>query len=165
MIKQAFASLFIAVLLLIPSSGEGNNTHSWRKCFFDGKEFREGAALSGTSVYFRDGYLPIIRTGREALREYTLPAGTGGLVVFCYIESAGGKLQSHSGYAPLAGAAVEIRNGGRTMVVRSDMEGYSILALPAGECEVLVQGIIKNVRIEKGKTAFVLVRAGKRMVD
>lgn len=166
MLRQTLAFLLIAAFLLIPSSGGADeNAQAWRKYFFDGKEFREGAALSGAQVMVREGCLPVMLAEKEAVREDRLPAGTGGLVLLCYIESAGGKLQSHSGYAPLAGAAIEITGNGRTMAIRSDREGYSVLALPPGEYEVQVRALVKRVKIEKGKTAFVAVRAGKRMVD
>ena len=86
-------------------------------------------------------------------------------MIFCYRESAGGKLESQGGYAPLAGVAVEITTGGRTITIRSDMNGYSILALPAGGYEVRVQGVMRHVQVGKGRTALVTIRAGKRMAD
>lgn len=165
MIKHALAFLLIGAVMLRPSYGAGDGMPSWQKCFFDGKEFREGTASSGASVYWREGYLPVIQTRDEALREDRLPPGTGGVVVLCYIQIAGGKLQSHGGYVPLVGAVIEISNGERMMAIRSDGEGYSVLALPAGEYEMRVQGFTRKVRVEKDKTTFLRVRAGKRMVD
>jgi hypothetical protein len=165
MVKQTIALFLMAVILLRPSYGEGNSMQSWKKYFFDGQAFREGTIFSGPSVYQREGYLPMIQTGKEALREDKLPPGTGGVVIFCYIQSAGGKLQNHGGYIPLAGAAVEIGNGTRMMVLRTDAEGYSVIALPAGKYELRLQGVGRKVRVETGKTTFVMVRTGKRMVD
>lgn len=165
MVKQTAALFLMAVVLLRPSCGEGSGMQSWKKYFFDGQEFREGALSSGLSVYQRDGYLPMIQTGNEAPREDKLPPGTGGAVVFCHIQSAGGKMQNHGGYIPLAGAAVEIRNGDRMMALRADANGYFVIALPAGEYELRLQGVRRKMRVETGKTTFVTVRTGKRMVD
>lgn len=165
MVKPVLALFLMAVVLLRPSYGEGNSMQSWKKYFFDGQEFREGATSSRPSVYERDGYFPLIQTGNETLREDKLPPGTGGVVVFCYIQSAGGKLQDHGGYIPFVGAAVEIRNGDRIMALRTDAEGYFVIVLPAGEYELRLQGVRRKVRVETGKTAFVTVRTGKRMVD
>jgi len=165
MVKQTAALFLMAVVLLRPSCGEGSGMQSWKKYFFDGQEFREGALSSGLSVYQRDGFLPMIQTGNEAPREDKLPPGTGGAVVFCHIQSAGGKLQNHGGYIPLAGAAVEIRNGDRMMALRADANGYFVIALPAGEYELRLQGVRRKMRVETGKTTFVTVRTGKRMVD
>ena len=86
-------------------------------------------------------------------------------MVFCHIQSAGGKMQNHGGYIPLAGAAVEIRNGDRMMALRADANGYFVIALPAGEYELRLQGVRRKMRVETGKTTFVTVRTGKRMVD
>lgn len=165
MIKQIIALFLMAVLLMRPSYGEGNSLQFWKKYFFDGQEFREGFIFSGLSVYQRDGYLPVIQTGNEAPREDKLPPGTGGVVVFCYIQSAGGKLKNQGGYIPLAGVAVEIGNGDWMMALRIDEEGYSVIALPAGEYELKLQGFGRKVRVETGKTTFVMIRTGKRMVD
>jgi hypothetical protein len=165
MIKQIPAFVLIVILLLSFFTGVAESRQAWRRFSFDGKEFREGADLSEASVYVREGYLPVMQMGNEAIPADPLPAGTGGLVVFCYKEVAGGKLQSHGGYAPLAGTSVDITKDGRTMAIRSDMNGYSILALPAGGYEVRVQGVMRRLRVEKGQTALVTIRAGKRMTD
>jgi hypothetical protein len=68
-------------------------------------------------------------------------------------------------YIPLAGTAVEIRNGDRITGLRTDAEGYSVIALPAGDYELNLQGVGRKVRVETGKTNFVMIRTGKRMVD
>ncbi len=166
MIKLARTFLLIlAVPLASLSYGEGDGMRGWQKYHFDGKEFREGAASAGGTVFRRDGHLPVIQTGDEVPQEEKLPAGTGGVVGLCYIQTAGGKVQSHGGFVSLAGAAVEIRNGERKMAIRTDGGGYAVLALPAGEYELRVQGFSRKIRIEKGKTSFAAIRAGKRMVD
>ncbi len=167
MIAQTFALLLITALPLCASTGTGAGLPSWNKYYFDGQEFREGTAAAGRSVYRRAGYVPVLKRGDEQPREDKLPPGTGGLIVLCYIQTAGGKLQDHSGYLPLAGAAVEIREEKRILTIRTDEEGYLALALPAGKYDVRVQGLglTRKVRIEKGKTALVAIRAGKRMVD
>ena len=138
---------------------------SWQNHVFDGAAFHEGIAESGPSIYTKEGYLPLIRMKDEALREERLPSETGGVVVLCYVQSAGGKLKNHSGYIPLAGAVIEIRNGGRIMAMRSNGAGYAVLALPAGKYDIQVQGFTQKALVEKGKTTFVAIRMGKRMVD
>lgn len=165
MIKQAIVFLLIAAVVLRPSHGMAEGARSWQEYFFDGKEFREGASSLLSSVYIKDGYVPVIKTESVPLPEDRLPAGTGALVIFCYVQTTGGKLQSHSGYVPMAGAAIEIRNSERTMATRSDGKGYFVLALPAGQYDIQVRGFTRKALVEKGKTVFVMIRAGKGMVD
>lgn len=164
-IKNGLAFLFFAFVLINPGHGVGDITQPWEKYFFDGKEFREGLAPSGATVYKREGYLPAILTGNQTIPEDKFPPGIGGLVIFCYIQTAGGKLQNHSGYVPVTGIAIEIINERRTAILRSDGDGYAIIALPAGSYDVRVKGVTRTVRFEQGKTAFMAIRAGKRMVD
>jgi hypothetical protein len=165
-IKQGFVSLVVAVVLFNPDYGGGEVMQSWNKYFFDGKEFREGGiALPGAAVYQREGYLPVILSGNQTVPADKLPPGTGALVIFCYVQIAGGKVQNQSGYVPFPGIALEIMSAPRTLVLRSDGEGFAIIALPAGSYEVGVQGLMRTVRLEPGKTAFMAIRAGKRMVD
>jgi len=155
----------IGVVALQPVCGGADDARAWQSHAFDGMAFHEGIAESEPSVYTKEGYLPFSKMKDDPLREDKLPAGTGGLVVICYIQSAGGKLQKQSGYAPFAGAAIEIRNGGRIIVVRSDRDGYAFLALPAGKYDIQVRGFTQRALVEKGKTIFVAIRAGKRLVD
>lgn len=164
-IKHGFAFLLLAFALLNPFHGAAEIMQPWEKYFFDGQEFREGVAPSGATVYQREGYLPAILTGNQTIPEDRLPPGTGGLVILCYVQIAGGKLQDQSGYIPLAGIAMEIISERRTVILRSDGEGYAIIALPAGSYEVRVKGVTKTIRFEQGKTAFMAIRAGKRMMD
>lgn len=165
MIKHIITFLLIAAVSFSLSYGAKDSMKQWKQYIFDGKEFREDAAPQGQSIYQRDGLIPAIGKAHETIREDKLPPGTGALVVFCYIQRTGGKLQNQSGNIPFSGAAVEIRRGSQRMVVRSDGMGYAILALPADEYGIEVQGFTGKVLIEKGKTAFVPVRAGKAMVD
>jgi hypothetical protein len=51
------------------------------------------------------------------------------------------------------------------MALRTDTEGYFVIALLAGEYELRLQGVRRKVRVETGKTTFVTVRTGRRMVD
>lgn len=157
--------LFLAVVVLRPSHGTADSLPSWQKYFFDGKEFRQGDSPSGPAVYAKEGYIPVTKAKDEAFPEDKLPSGTGGVVVLGYIQVAGGKLQNHSGYLPLAGAAIEIKGAKRIMTIRSDGEGYAVLALPAGKYDLQIRGLTKGMQVEEGKTIFVTIRAGKRMVD
>ena len=165
MTRRVILLILIGIVVLQPLHGGADGMRSWQNYFFDGTAFHEGIAESGPSVYTKEGYLPLIKMQDEALREEKLPLGTGGLVVLCYVRSAGGKLQDHSGYAPLAGAVIEIRNGERIMAMRSNGDGYAVLALPAGKYDIQVHGLTKRALVEKGKTIFVPIRTGKRMVD
>lgn len=163
--KFKFAILFSLLTLLLPAAGTASDASSWQPYFFDGKEFRAGVAVLGPSAYKKEGYLPVIKASDEADREDRLPVGTGGIVIFCYLQQAGGKLQSRVGYAPVPGTAVEIRNDKRLMAIRSDGEGYAVLALPPGEYNVQVRGFCGKMRVEKDKTVFLPIRTGKRMID
>lgn len=165
MTRRELLFLLMGIVLLRPLDGGADGMRSWRNYFFDGAAFQEGLAEAGPSVYTQEGYLPLVKTKDEPLREDKLPVGTGGLVVVCYLQSAGGKLQSHNGYIPVAGAVIEIKSGARMMAMRSNGDGYAVLALPAGKYDIQVQGFTQRTRVEKGKTIFVAIRTGKRMVD
>jgi len=165
MTRRKILLILIGIVMVHPLYGGAEGIRSWRNYFFDGAAFQEGMAESGPSVYTKEGYFPSVRMKEEPLREEKLPPGTGGLVVLGYIQSAGGKLQNQSGSIPLASAVIEIRNGGRTMALRSNGDGYALLALPAGKYDIQIQGFTQKALVEKGKTTFMAIRAGKRMVD
>ena len=165
MLKQELILFLMAVVVLPPACRAAEFARSWQEYFFDGTEFHEGASSSGSSIYIKDGHLPVIKTENVAPREDRLEAGTGGLVILCYIQTAGGKLQNHAGYVPLAGAAIEIKSGGQTITTRSNGAGYSILALAEGKYDIQVRGLTRKALIAKGKAIFVTIRAGKRMAD
>lgn len=157
--------LFSAMLFIFPAHSLAGGTLPWQAYYFDGQEFRAGVAALGPSVYSKEGYLPVLKATDAAGREDKLPAGTGGVVLFSYLQCAGGKLQSHAGYVPLPGTAIEIRSGKWLMTIRSDGDGYAVLALPSGQYDIRVRGFGGKVQVEKDKTVFLPLRAGKRMID
>ena len=138
---------------------------SWQQRYFDGTLFREGIGDGAPAINLRDGFLPDVTAAGGAVREERLPAGTGGIVIFCYLQRIGGKIQNSSGSLPLDGAAVELGRKGWRMAARTDSQGYLVLALPPGEYTVAVLGQQRKIRIVQGKSALLAVRAGKRMVD
>lgn len=129
---------------------------------FDGSTFREGRAPG--AILIKDGFLPLV-AGEGGLREDPLPSGTGAVVLLCYRQVSGGKLGSHAGYAPMPAVAVVVSSASLALAARADANGYLILALPAGSYQLSLFGISKRVTIEKGKSALVSIRGGKRMVD
>jgi len=135
---------------------------SW---YFQGTAFREGSVAGLPAVRLADGSLPAVTAADESPDAAQLPRGTGGLVVFCYVQNIGGKLLDHAGFLPVAGAAVELRRGAWRMAGRTDSLGYLVLAVPAGTYEITVRGQRREARIEVGRSALVAVRTGKRMVD
>jgi hypothetical protein len=133
--------------------------------YFTGKEFLEGISPGAVSVNIQESYLPFVQAGEGNPRVAKLPEGSGGLALFCYVQSAGGKLKSSNGYLPISGAPVEIIGGGLKLAVRADEHGYVILALPPGQYELRLLGFSRKVKLEKGKNALAAIRGGKRMVD
>ena len=137
---------------------------SWQIYSFNGKDFDEAEMPGTAAVALRDGYLPAVASGNTP-REDRLPNGTGGLALFCYIQSAGGKLKPQRGFTPMSGVVVEIAGKEFNLAARTDSAGYLILALPPGDYEVRIPNFSRKVRIGKGKNTLVAIRGGKRMVD
>jgi len=161
--SKRLAALFLTLSMLFFS---GQFAHGdWTRIDFNGQEFRE--AVIGKYPLFRQrqGFLPFIDYSGTRQDEVRLQEGSGALAGICYIQSAGGKAHAVNGFIPMAGEPVEIRNGKTLFTVRSDASGYFVLALPAGTYELKVRGITRKVTVEKGKSLFVPMRGGKRMVD
>jgi len=156
-----YALLFALACGTAAAAGQGA-LQSW---YFQGTAFREGSVAGLPAVHLADGYLPAITLDDESPDAARLPRGTGGMVVFCYVQNIGGKLSDHDGFLPVAGAAVELRRGAWRMAGRTDSLGYLVLAVPAGTYEITVRGQRREARIEVGRSALVAVRTGKRMVD
>ena len=155
--------LIVLLGFLLTASGASlaDAASDWQTLGFDGNGFLKGASAAAISV--RDGYLPVAGTG--APREDRLPGGTGALAVFCYLQSAGGRLQPQAAFAPIPAVAVTVAGKTLTVAGRTDTGGYLILALPSGSYEVRLLGFSRKVTVETGKTALVGIRGGKRMVD
>ena len=95
--KQMFLLSLILLSLGMTLSCEGgmfrnlgHAAHPWR---FDGREFVPGAGEGGLVVLVRDGYLPVLRTGDEAVPSASLPNGIGAIAGICYVQVTGGKLR------------------------------------------------------------------------
>ena len=151
--------LLLVITTFIPCSwAAGNETTSWRRFVFNGREFQETAQPAKTSIHLKNGCLPDIVAGDQAPREDLLPEGTGGVAGLCYLETPGGKQKATGGYAPLAGASLELSKGKWRMAVRTDAQGYFVLALPPGDYEIKLYGFSGTFRIEKGKNALLAIR-------
>jgi hypothetical protein len=163
MLRRVATLLF--VLSMTPFGFASMTQAAGNSYYFTGKEFLEGLSPGAVSVNVQDGYLPFVQAGEGIPRIAKLPEGTGGLALFCFVQSAGGKLKSGNGYLPISGAPVEIVGGGLKLAVRADENGYVVLALPPGQYEVRLPGFSRKVKLEKGRNALVAIRGGKRMVD
>jgi hypothetical protein len=136
----------------------GNETTSWRRFAFNGREFHETAQPAKTTIHLKNGCLPDIVAGDQAPREDLLPEGTGGVAGLCYLDAPGGKQKVAGGYVPLPGASIELSKGKWRMAVRADAQGYFVLALPPGDYEIKLYGFSGTFRIEKGKNTLVAIR-------
>lgn len=136
----------------------------WRPFHFDGREFKAGTG-TGTVVQLRDGYLPLIRQGQEAVPEQELQGQNGAVAGLCYIQAAGGKLQDAGGVRPLAGLPLHISGDRVRTIVTTDSRGFFLVQLPPGEYDLRAGGIVHRVRVQQGKSSLLALRGGKTMVD
>lgn len=138
---------------------------SWNSAVFNGQEFL-GAKQGGYPlIRHRSGFLPFVDYSGNRPNEAKLADGSGAIAGICYIQSSGGKAHALSGFIPMAGEPVELHSGKTVLTIRSDAAGYFLLAVPEGSYEIKVRGISRKISVEKGKTVFVPMRGGKRMVD
>lgn len=156
-----FLSITLGAAVLMAN---GEKPSMWHVYSFNGKDFGEAEVPGTAAIALREGYLPVVVTDNSP-REDRLPKGTGSLALFCFIQSAGGKLKPQRGAIPMSGVVVEVVGKGGVLAGRTDSAGYLILALPPGDYEVRMSGFSRKVRVEKGKNALVAIRGGKRMVD
>lgn len=156
--------LFFLLGILCTATGIAcaGTASGWQSFGFDGNGFQKG--IAGGAIQIRDGYLPV-PAAAGAPREDQLPKGTGAIALFCYMQSAGGKLKPHASVIPMGGVAITLNGHSLTVAGRTDENGYLILALPAGSYDVRLYGFSKKVTVEIAKTALVAMRGGKRMVD
>ena len=152
----------LGIFLATSGLSTAGATSSWQTLGFDGNSFLQGG--SAGVILVRDGYLPVPK-GLGQLLEDPLPAGTGAVALYCYVQSSGGKLRRHAGFLPIAGGAVTVGGHALTLAARTDDNGYLILALPSGSYDLRLFGFTRKVTVEAGKTALVAIRGGKRMVD
>jgi hypothetical protein len=134
----------------------------WESYRFDGIAFTKGTGTA--AILVRDGYLPVPE-GVGSPTEDKLPADTGAVAVFCFQQSAPGKFRRKAAVARLPGVAIALAGKNGSVVGRTDAGGYLVLGLPEGSYQVSFRGFVKKVTVERGKTALVALRGGKRMVD
>lgn len=165
MFKHLFTPTLLVTLLIGGTMTGHSAAEDWRSFYFDGNGFREGKEAGAVAILVREGRIPLVATGEKRPTDVPLPAGTGAVAGICYLQKAGGKLRSSSGFVPLSGAVVEFDDGNRKFAVRSDGRGYFLCVLPAAEYDVRMSGFTRKLRIETGKTELIAFRGGKRMVD
>lgn len=156
--------ILLSLLWLMACTGIAPAQTTAASFHFNGTSFQAGTAAGVPSVIADNGYLPYLDHGAVAATPAKLPAGSGGLVVLCHVQSAGGKVKS-GGYGPIAGAAIEVRSARINLLLRSDTSGFLIMALPAGDYELRFAGYAKKVRIDRERNTLMAIRGGKRMVD
>lgn len=161
--------LLIASTLPAATSAAGKRPADvWNYYHFDGNAFTSGPAVDGSAfVALREKVRPVVLTSTASHIEQTaLPDGAGVIAGICYLQSAGGKLGSGSGFAPYPRVPLLISSGGKQLVtVQTDDNGYFVVVLPAGTYSVGSAPIIAEITVERGITTLVPLRAGKRMVD
>lgn len=158
-----WGTLFLLFVCGCAFGGEGKM--SWRSSYFDGNEFRQGSLPQHILVYQRQGFMPVVGVEGESFPETPLPDGTGGAVIYCYVESSGGTVRTHGGSIPMGGAVIELGGDRGKILIRSDEKGYAVAGLPAGGYTASVGGITKSFAISQGATTLLPIRTGKRMVD
>ncbi|QXE92516.1 hypothetical protein [Geomonas subterranea] len=164
-IRFCLVALTLALTSLTVHAFAKKPAELWALFHFDGSAFVAGkpAPLS-PFVAVREGFLPVVETKEERIREAKLPDGAGALVGVCYVQSYGGKLKPAGGYHPVPMLEVPILVGGKpAAAAQTDGDGYFVTELPAGSYQVGNQRV--EVKVENGKTSFIPLRVGKRMVD
>ncbi len=159
----AMGAIFTLLACGCALGGEGRPT--LRNSYFDGKEFRDGSLPHAVTVYHQVGFLPVVAAGDMPIPRDPLPKGTGGIVIYCYIQSSGGKIEAQGGSVPVAEVAVEVKGEGGSLLLRTDENGYAVAGVAAGTYEVSVKGVAAKFTVEQGSTTLLPIRAGKRMVD
>ena len=156
-------AIFVLLACGCALGGEGRPT--WQSSYFDGSEFREGSLPRAVTVYHQVDFLPVVTAGDIPVSRDPLPKGAGGVVIYCYIQSSGGKIEAQGGSVPVAGVAVELRGEGGNLLLRTDDKGYAVAGVAAGTYIVSVKGVATKFTVAQGTTTLLPIRAGKRMVD
>ncbi|MBU5636993.1 hypothetical protein KOM00_09620 [Geomonas sp. Red69] len=164
-LRFCLVALTLALTCLAAHGFAKRPAELWSFFYFNGTAFVPGrpAPLS-PFVAVRDGFLPVVETREERIKEMKLPEGTGALVGICYVQSYGGKLKPAGGYHPVPMLEVPVWAGEKpASPAQTDSEGYFVTPLPAGSYRVGNQKV--EVNVENGKISFIPLRVGKRMVD
>ena len=158
-------AIFVLLACGCALGGEAKTLQKWQTSHFVENNFREGPSSDVPTVYHRDGFLPFVISGKKSGTDDPLPQGAGAVVIFCYVQSTGGRSKTNSGGYPLPDTAVQVSDGKIKVVLRTDGNGYVVAAFPAGQYEVAVRGIIRKLVVKERQTLLVPIRAGKRMVN
>ena len=159
------AAVGIALILCAMAWGGAEPPQKWRTSHFVENTFREGASSDVPTVYHREGFLPFVSSAEKPVADDPLPQGAGAVVIFCYIQSTGGRTKTQSEGYPLPDTAVQVSDGKIKVVLRTDGNGYVVASLPAGQYEIAVRGMIRKIVVKERQTLLVPIRAGKRMVN
>ena len=164
-----FIGVFLLMVVAAAAAGAMGQRPSansrWQPFHFDGAAFRPGEGTGTATVQLREGYLPVIRHGGSPVPEQRLQGENGALALFCYMQTAGGKLRDAGGFLPMEGLPLRITGEQREIPATTGGHGFLVMELPPGEYEVSAQGMSRSVRVEKGKSSLIAIRGGKRMVD
>lgn len=161
------AVLAVIVMCTAVSAAARRQGTAWNYYHFDGHGFVAGQPADNSPfLAVRDGAVPVVLTRIAKVEAVALPANKGALAGICYIQSSGGKLAGGRGYAPCPGISLTISSGDKVVTsVVSDENGYFVALLAAGVYRVSCGAFATEAAVENGTTAFVPLRAGKRMVD
>lgn len=164
-LRFCLVALTVAVTCLTAHAFGKKPLELWSLFYFDGKTFVAGKPAPMTPfIAVRDGYVPVVATREERVKEVKLPEGTGALVGICYVQSYGGKLKPAGGYHPVPVLEVQVlAKDSSTIPAKTDLDGYFVATIPAGVYRVGIERV--EVKVEDGKTSFIPLRVGKRMVD
>ncbi|WP_224982784.1 carboxypeptidase-like regulatory domain-containing protein [Geomonas agri] len=164
--RFCLVALTVALTCLTAHAFAKKPAELWSFFYYDGTTFVAGRPAQLTPfVAVRAGFLPVVETREERIKEVKMPEGTGALVGICYVQSYGGKLKPARGFHPVPMQEIDVTAAGAQSAtsVQTDSNGYFVMVLPPGSYRVGNQQL--EVQIEKGKTNFIPVRVGKRMVD
>ncbi|GFO66000.1 hypothetical protein M1B72_13925 [Geomonas paludis] len=166
-LRFCLVALTVALTCLTAHAFAKKPAELWSFFYFDGTAFVAGRPAPMTPfVALRDGFLPVVETRDERIREVKMPEGTGALVGICYVQSHGGKLQAAGGVDPVPMLPVQVLSGDKAVAaVQSDSNGFFIVNLAPGTYRISGNNRFTEVTVVKGKVIFAPLRVGKRMVD
>ncbi len=161
--------LLIILLLISTSASAAGSLHSveWKFYHFNGKKIIHGRPEPGVDfIAIADGIRPAIARSEERLDPVPLPPDRGGVAGIAYIAVSGGKSGIQHEYLPAGRMKLNLASGNKIIATLETGEnGYFAADLPPGRYRIGISPFFSDVSIEKGVTAIVSIRAGKRMVD
>jgi hypothetical protein len=167
-IHLLLALLVCGALPAAASAAGKRPVESWSYYHFDGSAFLAGPGVDGSAfIAVREKVRPVVlMTQTSQVEQAGLPDGSGVIAGICYLQSSGGKLGISNASRPCPRSSLLISSGGKQFVtVQTDDHGYFVVVLPAGTYTVGSGPFTSEIRVERGITTLVPLRAGKRMVD